>query len=298
MLTLHPEIESSAETWFFLNALGWMAPVDIQTEFDYRACRIALSEFYRGDRAQRLNQALNLAAASFADDPTKIFIDKTPRYALILNELRQCLPDCKIILLFRNPLSVADSMVDAWGDGGRRWRMRPYFVDLYKGLERMHAFAEVAKDDPNTLVVKYEDVVKMPSETFRDIAKFLDLSNFAPDFSKIAEQQVTGTMGDKVGIHRYREISIESLGKLKHFCNPLRRHWGRRYLNWFGEQRLETIGYKKRELEHQLGSAKGYRYIGRDILESLFQLAKLLTHVRRFSSREARSKMGEMSELS
>jgi hypothetical protein len=42
-------------------------------------------------------------------------------------------PDAKFIFLWRQPLAVAASMIEAFGDG--RWNLERYAVDLWDGVE-------------------------------------------------------------------------------------------------------------------------------------------------------------------
>lgn len=44
----------------------------------------------------------------------KIFLGKTPRYYLIIDELLEVFPDAKYILLIRNPLAVLGSIMRSW----------------------------------------------------------------------------------------------------------------------------------------------------------------------------------------
>ena len=53
--------------------------------------------------------------ASDSDSDSIYFLDKTPRYYLILKELEQVFPDAKFIFLFRNPVQIYASMLSTWG---------------------------------------------------------------------------------------------------------------------------------------------------------------------------------------
>ena len=68
-------------------------------------------KFYQKQLAVFLN---SLYERAIRDRNKKFFLDKTPRYYLILEELAQMFPAARFILLFRNPIAVFNSIMETW----------------------------------------------------------------------------------------------------------------------------------------------------------------------------------------
>jgi len=60
----------------------------------------------------------------------RYFVDKTPRYSLICNEIMECFYNAYFIVLTRNPLDIAASMMQTYAGG--RWNLFRYKVDFTK----------------------------------------------------------------------------------------------------------------------------------------------------------------------
>ena len=99
------------------------------------------------------------------------FLDKTPRYHLVVDEIMALFPDARFVFLWRNPLAVAASMIESFGHG--HWNLKRYDVDLHGGLERLVSAHE--RGDPRTVAVRFEDVVADPASGTRPIFGLLGL---------------------------------------------------------------------------------------------------------------------------
>ena len=66
------------------------------------------------------------------------FIDKTPRYTLIAEEILATFPDAKFIVLWRHPLAVAASVSSTFRKG--RWCPDEFGIDLHEGQARLQEF--------------------------------------------------------------------------------------------------------------------------------------------------------------
>ena len=78
-----------------------------------------------------------------------------------------------------------------------------------------------------------------------------------PDPDSFSNVKLAGTLGDPTGTRDYSKVSKEPLEKWKEsLCNPIRRAWSRRYLDWIGPQRLADIGYDYDTLSADLRDLK------------------------------------------
>lgn len=272
------EVKTSAEPWLLLPLLSYMEDMQGESVYASDLCAVAIREFF--DR--KGNGAFCKAVQAYADEAyscdAKYFLDKTPRYALVLDSLRKCFPESKYIILLRDPLDIVSSIINTWGDSGKRWRIKSYEQDLYLGMQNIvRAITEPALF---TLVVRYDDFVQNPEKEGRSIDEFL---GFEPSAISLNDGAVAGQMGDKSGIKQYSNISSGSVRSNSVFCNPLRRRWARRYICFLDDcGYFDVTGYDKEELLQRINEQKGLTYLGRDIFEGLFQVFKIIFPLRRW----------------
>lgn len=196
------------------------------------------------------------------------FVDKTPRYHLIVEEIIKTFPDAKFIFLWRNPLSVIASLITTWGGG--KWNLFHFHIDLYKGIENL--VAAYRKHGDNVLGIRYEDIISEPDKVCAEIFTYLDLDYRPEQLTGISQVVFSGEMGDPTGSKQYAEISNQPSGKWKAVLNnPLRKIWCKRYLRTLGAENLATMGYEQTSLLRDLdGVPTGLGYIFSDLARMLY----------------------------
>ena len=101
-----------------------------------------------------------------AQSGKSIIVDKSPSNTFIHDELRACWPDARFLVLRRHPADIATSIVQA--NDGR---------DLAEASALVNRFGEaldrVLRDEPNTPVIRYEDLVTDPASTCRQLCDLL-----------------------------------------------------------------------------------------------------------------------------
>ena len=110
------------------------APPGVQAEYGHRTAVRAIARLLR--RAARRPRALPggdarvrcSACTEAAGDGERYFLDKTPRYHLVVDEIMELFPDAKFIFLWRHPLAMAASVIDRSARG--QLEPRPLRVDL------------------------------------------------------------------------------------------------------------------------------------------------------------------------
>jgi len=171
------------------------------------------------------------------------FIDKTPRYALIAEEILKTFPDSKIIVLWRHPLAVAASMFclgrKSWG---RYWFPQEYAIDLYEGLHRLQTFARNHADQ--ICEVRYEDLVVNPESELRRIGAYLGWKGLELVLEQPLLISAGGSLGDPTGGKKFCRVSTDSLEAWKKvYSNWYRRRWARSYFSGMRAEALAHYSY-------------------------------------------------------
>jgi hypothetical protein len=173
------------------------------------------------------------------------FIDKTPRYVLVADDLLRMFPEGKFIFLFRNPLAVAASIIETWAEG--KWNLDPHSVDLFGGLAKLIATYEANQD--RAALVRYEDVVADPREAAARLLAYLELPADDTVVERFSEIPMPNPGYWDPHADSYDGISREALAKwTRTMASPLRKAWCRRYLHWLGHDRLAVMGYRLDDL--------------------------------------------------
>lgn len=258
MLAADSQIASVAEPWVLLPFVYTLREQGISAEYSHQLANLALKDFIRElpngkqDYLSAIGSAVNeLYQKATKDNDARYFLDKTPRYALIADEIIDIFPDGKFIILWRNPLAIIASIIETWGDG--KWNLSIYKVDLFDGLANL--IDSYQAHSKKVLAIQYESFLQSPEMELSRIAEYLELK-LEPDLLKSFYQvKFRGIMGDPTGVKNYREVDTAPLEKWKATINnPLRKMWCRRYLRWLGEERLKIMGYDLNELLHELDS--------------------------------------------
>ena len=246
ILAKHPAIDTAAEPWILLPLMSSFQKKGVYTNYDHDAAFEAIKDFYQGFNGGKKaleseirEFALKLYEHRSAPNAT-YFLDKTPRYHLIADKILETFPNAKFIFLWRNPLSVISSMLKTWHRD--KWYLYFFKVDLYNGLEQL---LTTYQSHPGKVIsVNYETLLESPEEACTSICDYLELPFFQEMIEDFHSVNLQGEMGDPTGVKAYKSISSKPLQKWKKTIkNPLRKRWCISYLNWLGEERLNTMGY-------------------------------------------------------
>jgi len=254
VLAGHRDIATAAEPWVLLPHLYATRERGIAAEYTQPIAARAIAEFLRSlpDGERDYRRALHdfgIDLYSLAAGPEKrYFLDKTPRYHYVIDDLLDVFPEAKSVFLWRNPLAVVASIVQTWAKG--RWNVDRWQGDL-RGLASLVDAYDSHRD--STVAVRYEDLVGDPAGTWPSIFEYLDLPYADDLLTTFSGVRLEGSMGDPTGVDRYSTISTEPLEKWRStLANPYRKRWCRGYLRWVGAERLAVMGYDLGALLEQL----------------------------------------------
>jgi hypothetical protein len=253
ILGAYPEIATAAEPWLLIPFVYAQRERGVHAEYEHGTLARALQDF----AAQLPGGAADWDAEvrAFAErlyrrsvEPgQRYFLDKTPPYFLIVDELFRLFPDAKYVFLWRNPLAVAASLAD-WPQ--RNWGGL-YRENLFFGLANLIRARERYAD--RSFAVRFEDYVSGDEATWQGLMDYIGLPFRPETLSAFVDVELTGRMGDKHGSALYGALSAEPLAKWRTtLANPLRKEAARRYLSWLGADRLAVMGYDAQALMAEL----------------------------------------------
>lgn len=271
MIATHDQVATTSEPWLLLSLLGCQEDNLIKAVYGRQlfldATRDFVNELPGGwdDYYHSTRQFTESMYRRIAGD-RKYFLDKTPRYHLIADEIVKCFPEGKFILLWRNPLSVISSMLHSYGN---IWRMHLFHIDLFRGLKNLIRLHQKYGD--SLLVINYEEIICDPGNVLKKVFTYLETYVPPDSLAQFGEVQLAGSLGDKIGTAEYSTLSSEPLSKWRGtLANPLRKAWCSRYLRWIGEEDLKLMGYDFNEVVNQLKSVSPN--IGMTFLSDLLRI--------------------------
>jgi hypothetical protein len=274
VLAAHEEISTAPEPWVLLPQVYATRERGIAAEYGQVPASRAIREFAEnlpgGGTAydQELRGFSERLYARASSERTRFFLDKTPRYHLIAEDLFRIFPDARFVFLWRNPLAVAASIVETWGRG--RWIVDRYRIDLFDGVGNLVRAFDAHRD--RALAVRFEDLVGAPDTSWPTVLDHLGLRFDPALLTSFRDVRLDARMGDPTGATRYDELSTEPLDKWRSTLGgAVRARWARNYLRWIGGERLSVMGYDLGELLREIdglpSSASG---IGSDLARTAY----------------------------
>jgi len=257
VLASHDDIATAAEPWILLPYLYTLKKQGVYTEYGHYLLTDALQDFCAempngvDDYLFEMRTFMMNLYSKASEKDTRYFLDKTPRYHLIAEDVMRLFPDAKFILLQRNPLAIIASIIETWG--GKKWNLFRYKVDLYDGMRNLVNLH--ARFSDQLIILKYEALISNPEIEISRICDALNIEYNSSLIDSFSNVKLKGRSGDPTGQKKYNSLSDEPVEKWKSVINnPWRKWWCRRYLNWLGDKRLESIGYSLDELLSELNA--------------------------------------------
>jgi hypothetical protein len=186
----------------------------------------------------------------------RLFLDKTPAYALVLPFLTKLYPGSHYVVLTRHPLAVFQSYVQSFFDGDYQVAIahNPILARYVPALARM------LRERPVALVhVKYEELVRDPETHFRRVCEHLGIP-FEPQAIAYGEsgEEFKG-LGDPTGVARHTRPVTSSVSKwaAEIAADERTLRLVGRLVDELDPADLETLGYPRARIVEQLEAAKG-----------------------------------------
>jgi hypothetical protein len=149
----------------------------------------------------RENKARRAMAASNFPDDTRVLIEKTPRHVFRIPYIRKLFPTTRFVVMVRDPRDLVASISKRIGD----WKGAMVRVSLdFVAINRV-------KNDPDVLIIRYEDLVRDFQTTMSSISAHLGIefdqrmanhSEFAPTWFNAESVEETDGAGKKAHVSR------------------------------------------------------------------------------------------------
>jgi hypothetical protein len=274
VLAAHEGVATAPEPWIALPQVYALRDAGAYAEYGHALAARAIGDFARGLRGgedaywaevRSMLERLYAAAAGPAD---RFFVDKTPRYHFVAEDLFRLFPRATFVFLWRNPLAVVASTVETWGRG--RWMVERWRGELFEGLDRLVRAFEAHRE--GAYAARYEDLVLRPEESWPPLFEHVGIAFDPGSLRRFADVELEARMGDPTGRRRYAALSTEPLERWKRtMSSPLRKRWCRSYLRWIGQRRLEVMGYRLDALLEELDAApSGPRSLPSDLVRTVY----------------------------
>lgn len=248
MLGAHPDVLAPPEPWLLLPlcALG-SNTTQIIAAYDDQLARHAVRTSIDPTTLARARAAFAATVynGALAASGKRIFVDKTPRYYHLTDEIDAVFPHARKIWLLRNPLDVIASCRDTWnltldellGDA-----LSPHSFDATIAFARLAAY--FARGNSEQLTVRYEDLVRDPSAQLGRVCEHVGIT-FDPSMlayqsdSTLMQSYAASDWGDRKTLSQDAP-SPDAIGRWR---STLAKNDVDHVLRTLGTEIFATLGY-------------------------------------------------------
>ena len=253
IIAAHEGVATVSEPWLLLPQMYALRRTGVDAEYFHPLMVDAIADFCAElpggseDYRHELRDYMLRLYRRAAGDGARYFVDKSPPYCLVAAQIMELFPEGRFVFLWRNPLSIAASVIETW----EPWRPTLFPSDLFTGLPRLVSAYADAGDRAHS--ARFEDLVTGERGHWSRLLDYLGIDFEEESLSSFAAVELNGRTGDPTGVKRYSALSAEPSQKWKRtLANPLRRAWARRYLGFLGDERLALMGYSGERLVDEL----------------------------------------------
>lgn len=247
MLGGHPAVHTVSEPWVMLPPAYTLRSSGVEAEYGAHLAQTGIRTFWenlpegRDDYIEGMRRMYGfLYQRALETTEASLFLDKTPRYYLILSELKEIFPEARFILLLRNPLAVLSSILRTWV--GKQWlKLSDYRSDLLKAPGLLQ---ETASDSGSKVTtVQYEELVRRPQSEIAALCEHLGIE-VEPEITEYGgDDQEKWTFGDPDSVYKHSKPQTSSLEKWTRPEDAQQWRLLHDYATHLGEQTFERMGY-------------------------------------------------------
>lgn len=242
----HPKIDSCGEPWLVLPLVYMQKKCGVVADYGHRSAATSIEHFIEGlpdGETTFWKHTAGFLSALYADQSTKEgathFVDKTPRYYKILEQLKKIYPNAPIILLVRNPLSVFASMLNFVKADLRYMPM--WKSDWIEGHEKI---AAAISEGTRYNTIRYESLIVEPEKSIRALMQEIEMEYDSSQLTELSEKQLR--RGDPTGVKKYTQVSERPLSSWKSSIDtPTKKRMALSWLRELPEKVWQVMAYDK-----------------------------------------------------
>jgi len=244
----HPEVVTTSEPWIMLHPVYGRRDKGIKTEYSADWAALGVNEFleHYTDGDEVYDDAIRAFAQTIYSNAMHKgggthFVDKTPRYVMIVEDLVRLFPAARFVFLKRNPLSVLASIVNTQISHDL-WTLERFSEELLTGPQAMLSGIDQLGDRAITL--SYEDFVADPEARLDDLCARLSISYDAGMLEYGNAGQKQGFMQDRTGIDKHSRPQNSRAESWRDMLQDEQQlNFAAHYLQALGREVVVELGY-------------------------------------------------------
>lgn len=249
MLGAHTQIYTRSEPWLMLHPMSAFKGAELEANYGHGLAAQGTKDFFSGlddDNPESIyfsgigDAYLKFYQRYLAESGKTLFLDKTPRYFLVFDELQMAFPNAKFVILKRNPLAVLSSVMDTWVEGDY-YKLSSYKVDLDDGAA---FFGRDFSHFDNCYELTYEELAEKPKETMNDLCRFLDIDFEESTVNYGQAKQDKWSFGDQGVVYQKSHPDKSHANRwIAGLSSGIKRQFLSDYLERLGAEKFVSIGY-------------------------------------------------------
>lgn len=258
ILGAHPSIFTTSEPWLMLHPLHALKSSSIRARYNAKLAERGVRDFLKNVGEDIYYKSLrecylSLYSAQLDGTAKTYFLDKTPRYFEIYDELRKIFPCAKFIILYRNPAAVLASLLQSWVKDDID-KLKNYKVDLESGVDFL---TRNFSQDTNTYCIRYESLVLSPVEEARSLHEFLGIEFIESTLSYGSFQHEQWLFGDQHTVSTKSQPDPAHIDRWQQLLtSPVACALIADYIEMLGSEKVARLGYDFKEITDTLAGAQ------------------------------------------
>lgn len=202
-------IASTPEPWQMLNLISTYKHHDIISSYNHKYAVINFNRHLELlenglDHFKLEIKKLALELYNRHSNGSPYFLDKTPRYYHIIQELIEMFPRAKFIFLVRNPLSVFASILD--------YNFKGDIISFLKSEDRLddlmiapRNIIAAAEKHPGMLQINYESIINDTKKGIKSIFEYLQINTSGEIHYKLRDEFIESTAVDTKSLKKHNK---------------------------------------------------------------------------------------------
>ena len=264
-LSKNTQLSTTGEPWFLLPVFKEDFELRLTNEkqpYNKKLCTNATEEFINSienfpdiKKKIELDFYCEICNSVLKKENANKFIDKTPRYYYIIDELIKSFPKSHIIILYRNPMAVLNSILNTWIH-----KDYPLILNHKDDLLLAPNILAGYKNNDKLIKVNYEDIIKNPKIELMKLCELLKIDFEESMIKDFSQKKQKYKFGDPVNVYSKNKFSVSLTNNWKNNINAQKWRFFNDYLNLLGKETIDKLGYSYNEIKEVLDNSKPSTY--------------------------------------